>query len=531
MEKNTSNFQRYLKQFIKLLFGLVECFVHWLFSKIYRKDESKLPPIEDFILMDSASTLAMKIRTGKLTSEKVLESFIDRIKQVNPIINSVVATRFDEARKEAKSADEIIRTGLIPLEKLEKEKPFLGVPFTTKDCIPIKDLIHSSGLVHRRNNISEEDAKVVASLRNAGAIPLGLTNVSELCMWWESSNNVHGRSRNPYDFSRIVGGSSGGEGSCQAAALSAFGIGSDIGGSIRMPSFFNGVFGHKPSPLTVPNHGQYPQPITEEQNIFLGIGPMCRRAEDLTPILKVIANKSHLEMMRLDEPVDIQKVRFFYQESDTDSFLVSPVAQEIKDLFPKICIYLNKAHGIKASKVSFKSFGKSAPLWFANMKAPSGPKFKDQLANLDGTINPYVELLKWTLGMSQHTFVALATCLADKTGCKYGDSDHQKLVSMRNDLKNDILDLIGDDGVFIYPTHPTSAPYHNEPIFKPFNFSYTGIMNILGVPATHIPMGLDKNGLPIGVQVIAKPNNDRLCLAVAREFEKAFGGWEPPSTV
>lgn len=128
------------------------------------------------------------------------------------------------------------------------------------------------------------------------------------------------------------------------------GIGSDIGGSIRMPAFFNGVFGHKPSPGTVSNHGQYPEPITEDQRKFLGLGPLCRRAEDLLPIMKVIADKN-VDRLKLNEEVDIKKLKWFYQETDTGSAFVSPVAGEIRALFTKITKHLDKAHGIKATKV------------------------------------------------------------------------------------------------------------------------------------------------------------------------------------
>lgn len=117
---------------------------------------------------------------------------------------------------------------------------------------------------------------------------------------------------------------------------------------------------------------------------------------------------------------------------------------------------------------------------------------------------------------------------ADKGGCTYGDAKHTHLVNQRDALRQELKDILGDDGVFLYPTHPTAAPYHNEPLAKPFNFSYTAIINVLGFPATNIPMGLNEEGLPIGIQVVANDRNDRLCLAVAREFEKAFGGWVPP---
>jgi Asp-tRNA(Asn)/Glu-tRNA(Gln) amidotransferase A subunit family amidase len=220
-----------------------------------------------------------------------------------------------------------------------------------------------------------------------------------------------------------------------------------------MPSFFNGVFGHKPSKFVVSNNGQYPAPITTEQTSFLGIGPICRRAEDLLPLLKVIAGKNAPEL-RLDEPVDIKQVQFYYQDCDMGSVGVSPVHHEIKELFGKISLHLEKAHGIKTKKVAIQRFRKSGPIWFANMKTPNGPSFQEQLANLEGSINPYVELVKWCFRRSDHTFIGIVTALADKGGCKYGDDKHTYLVEERGKLRRDMEDLLGDDGVFLYPTHP-----------------------------------------------------------------------------
>ncbi|XP_076275159.1 fatty-acid amide hydrolase 2 [Rhynchophorus ferrugineus] len=519
-------FREYARRITKVIFGLLEVFFHWLFAIVYGRNKESMPPIKDILLLESATSIALKIRNKKISSEQVLESFIERIEEVNPVLNCVVADRFEEARREARAADDLIKSQTISEEVLAKEKPFLGVPFTTKDCIAVKGLIHSSGLVCRKDIKAEEDAIVIARLKRAGAIPIALTNVSELCMWWESANHVHGRTNNPYDTSRIVGGSSGGEGCAQASAASAFGVGSDIGGSIRMPAFFNGIFGHKPSPFTVPNDGQYPQPVTEEQNKFLGLGPMCRRAEDLLPILKVISNNN--PSLKLDEAVNIKNIKFYYQDSDGGSNLISSVAPDIRELFIKIAQHLDKAYSIKANKVAFKRFIKSGPLWFANMKSPSGPMFAQQLTNLKGSINPYWELVKWVVGLSNHTFIGLATCLLEKGDCKYGDEKYRYLKEERDALRLELIDLLADDGVLLYPTHPTSAPYHNEPLIKPFNFAYTGLINVLKLPATAVPMGLDRHGLPIGIQVIANEGNDRLCLAVARELEKAFGGWIPP---
>lgn len=294
-----------------------------------------------------------------------------------------------------------------------------------------------------------------------------------------------------------------------------------------MPAFFNGVFGHKPSKFIVSIKGQYPIPVSDEQRSFLGLGPLCRRAEDLTPILKIIAQKNESKL-RLDEPVDIKKIKFYYQESDMGSSFVSPVHPEIKELFKKITIYLNKAHSIKCERTQIARFRNSIHIWMAGMKTPNGPTFAEQLSNLNGSISVPLEMFKWIFRFSKHTFIGLVTALVEKIGMVYGSARHTFLLEERDKLQRELKDLLGEDGVFLYPTHPTPAPYHNEPLYKPFNFSYTGIINVLGFPATHIPMGLSKEGLPIGIQVIANDENDRLCLAVAREFEKAFGGWVPP---
>ncbi|KAA0202035.1 hypothetical protein HAZT_HAZT004277, partial [Hyalella azteca] len=181
------------------------------------------------------------------TSQEVVAAFIDRIKEINPILNCVVETRFDEALKEAEALDCELRNTSKDNETLAKETPFLGVPFSMKECFQVKGLHQTSGLYGRRDIVAEEDADVVRLLKKAGCILVCTTNVPELCMWWETSNTIYGRTNNPYNPMCIVGGSSGGEACLQSACGSPFGVGSDIGGSIRMPAFFNGIFGHKGS--------------------------------------------------------------------------------------------------------------------------------------------------------------------------------------------------------------------------------------------------------------------------------------------
>lgn len=274
-----------------------------------------------------ASVLARKIREGEIKAEEVMIAYIERIKEVNSFINAIVKDRFELALDEARQVDRAL-ANMTEKEKedLIQSKVLFGVPFTNKECFAAKGMPQSSGLVSRKDFISSENADVVQRLQDAGAILVAVSNVSELCMWWESSNHLYGRTSNPYDSERIVGGSSGGEAAIIAAAGSLIGTGSgknnwstviprggggtpalwlysytveidindyqiyfilDIGGSIRMPAFFNGVFGHKPSPGVVSNTGQFPNAVPRGQRL-LATGPICRYATDLRTVLKVL---------------------------------------------------------------------------------------------------------------------------------------------------------------------------------------------------------------------------------------------------
>ena len=165
-----------------------------------------------------------------MTCVEVIQAFIDRIHEVNPLINAVVADRFHEALEEARGIDKVLDSSELNDEKsVLMTKPLLGVPVTVKESLACKGFPHSAGLVDRKNTIATKNANVVENLLQAGAIPIAVTNCSELCMWWETANNVYGRTNNPYDTSKIAGGSSGGEGAIISAAGSVCGVGSDVG--------------------------------------------------------------------------------------------------------------------------------------------------------------------------------------------------------------------------------------------------------------------------------------------------------------
>lgn len=373
--------------------------------------------------------------------------------------------------KDAEDADKLIASGKMTVEELATKLPFLGVPISTKDCIKVKGLLNTSGLYYRRDYRGDEDCPTIKQMRDAGAIPFCVTNTSELCMWWESVNCVHGRTNNPYDTNRIVGGSSGGEGAIQAAAASPFGIGSDIGGSIRMPAFFNGIFGHKPTRYAVCNNGQFPSPYCEEQNSMLSMGPMVRYACDLKPMLKIMAVKEKLPELRLDEPVDVKKLKIYYQENDLGGHLVSPVDKDLQEAFRKVVSHFKNTLKVEVNRVQIQRTKNVSAIWLANMKSAASPSFDKQIAGPNNYINAWFELGKWIFGRSHHSFIAIGTALTEKFGVVPGSSKHKYLLSERDKLIEDFRELLKDDNsVFLYPTHPTVAPYHNEPIFRAFNF-------------------------------------------------------------
>jgi len=241
------------------------------------------------IVERSATDLARAIRDGERTSREVVEAHIARARSLNPRLRAIAADRFEDALAEADAADSRIHAWHDGADELP---PFLGVPCTIKESFALAGMPNAAGLVHRADVRAGADAPAVARLRAAGAIPIGVTNTSEATMWIESSNHVYGRTNNPYNPRRTAGGSSGGEGAAIGAGFAPIGLGSDIGGSIRLPAFFNGVFGHKPSPGVVPCSGHFPTPSSNGASTeMLAAGPLTRRAEDLMPFLRAVTGR------------------------------------------------------------------------------------------------------------------------------------------------------------------------------------------------------------------------------------------------
>ena len=460
----------------------------------------------------SATDLAGAIRRQDLSAVEVVEAHIALLARSAARVNALAADRFEAARAEAAAADELLAGGdtgaILP--------PLLGVPFTVKESIAVEGMPQSAGLLARRDVRAVQTAPVVRRLIEAGAIPLGVTNTSELTLWIESSNRVYGRTSNPYDASRTAGGSSGGEGAAVGSGGSPFGVGSDIGGSIRVPALFCGVFGHKPSPGLVPNEGMYP-PTPGEAARMLGVGPLARRAEDLSPLLAIMAGWAGSES-RDPRAVALDGLSVVTVE---DSSLL-PMSRELRDAREQAVGALAAA-GARHRRVRLRSWRRAAPAFLATLQAGAGSTTAALLEEA-GVARPSWRALISTRG--PHTLPTRITLVAEMLP-QMSEKQRFKLVVAGRAMAEELVEAIGD-GVLLHPAHPRVAPRHGSTVGRPWLMTPAAIFNLAGVPVTEVPLGLSQRELPVGVQVAAAPGSDHVSIAVALELERAFGGWTPP---
>ncbi|XP_040570651.1 fatty-acid amide hydrolase 2-A [Lepeophtheirus salmonis] len=534
-----SKFHPVIHFILRLFRSTIDLFASWIFSFFY-ESQSKLPPIpeNDYeILTLPVVDLASKIQNGYLTSRIVVQAYVNRAIAVQPYINAFVNTRFEDALKEADDVDRLIQnTAFNEKSQLFDRKPFLGIPFTTKDALAVKGLKQTIGLISRRDHVSTEDSTAVANLKAAGGIILGVTNVPELCMWMETYNKLYGRTNNPYHLGRIPGGSSGGEAAAISSASSPFGIGSDIGGSIRMPSFFCGIYGHKCSTgEPVSNSGQIPVAVGIK-NTFLSTGPMTRYAKDLLPAFKALISNEEIcvNRLRLSDPVNVKDLKIYYIENDSDSCpLISRVHKDLQKCQEQLLKNLETKLKLTVERICIEEFYWSFNIWSQKMNSESkSPSFALEMNNLrDPPVNPFNEIFKWFLNSSNHTLPSIGLAFMENHIGPH-NTHHRDFLDMCESLRHKLGDILRDDGVLIFPSHPVPAPYHGEALLKSFNFAYTAIFNVLGNPVTQIPLGISpETKTPVGVQLVGGLNQDRLTIALAVEIERmngvscSGGGW------
>ncbi|XP_013140997.1 PREDICTED: fatty-acid amide hydrolase 2-like isoform X2 [Papilio polytes] len=513
------------KQIFLLFRTYFDMFIDFIFSLYWERHRQAIPSLEKrhSMLSESAVNLASKIRNKELKSEELVQACIERIKIVNPILNAVTDERFDDALGEAREVDKLIEAGQADFEN----QPFLGVPFTAKESHAVRGMLHTLGIARRRRARAPHDAECVRLLRAAGAIPLAVTNVPEINKWQETRNMVFGQTCNPYHTGRTVGGSSGGEAALAAALASPISLCSDIGGSTRMPAFYCGLFGLNPTAGTTSLKGSALRSGLEPT--MASVGVLSKRCADLAPLTNVLLTDSARLQIQLDTEYHIKDIKIFYCKSAPD-LRVSPLDKDMRQTMDKVLSALREdgAGGAGgAREYGHPGLRHMYSLWRHAM-ALEADSFPQLLTDNHGHANGILELVKKVVGVSAYTLAAILKLL-DEQVLPAVDRDWADRTT--KDLREDLIRTLGEEGVLLFPSAPAAAPYHYSLYLRPFNFSYWALLNALRLPALQVPLGLSSAGLPLGLQVVAAPRREALCLAVAKHLEARFGGFVPPCAV
>jgi fatty acid amide hydrolase 2 len=303
------------------------------------------------------------------------------------------------------------------------------------------------------------------------------------------------------------------------AGASLLGLGSDVAGSCRLPAMFVGVYGHKPTPFVCSPYGHNPQSDDPRWGTFFTTAPMTRYAEDLGLLLDAV-KESDGPGVQLHKEVDVAKLSFHFMDSD-GSGLTTPLSKCIQDSLIKIARHFNAQQAVLplmkwTLDITICSM-LQMPFDTIYTSAEEGQKLKT-------TGN---EIFKKLTGRSKAIMPSVMISTLQFAGKNIPASRKRQLENIKTKLKEDVLKLLGDNGVLLFPSFPTSANKHFEIYYRLFDPIYMMAFNTLGLPVTQVNTGFDKNNLPIGIQVVGSPGNDHLTIAVAREIESQFGGWVP----
>ena len=460
----------------------------------------------DELIFSSATSLAKSIREKKVSSAEVVGAYLERIEEVNPKLNCFVQHN-EKAHSQALESDAALARG-------EVKGPLHGVPMTTKDSIETAGVITTAGTLGWATHMPQDDATSIGRLRAAGAIMLGNTNVPEFCMSGESVNLVYGQSNNPYDVSRVPGGSSGGEAATISAGGSAAGLGSDGAGSIRWPAHCCGIAGIKPTAGRVPRTGHWPalSGIGLLDPTF-HVGPLSRYVEDLGPILSVISGVDWRDVrtvpMQLGDPSDVDlkalRVAFF-----TDNGL-RPVSPETVKVITSAATALSDA-GVAVEEAVPEGIEQNYELFLQLYGADTGASIRS-LVEFAGTKETHSEFPKLMALMPDEPISAF---------------EYSALMVRWDQFRSKMLRFMESHDVIVCPVYPGPAVPHGT-FFDCFDdFSYTIVFNLTGWPSAVVRGGTSNDGLPLGVQIAAAPWREDVALAVAQHLEAALGGWQRP---
>ena len=487
----------------------------------------------DHLAYAPACELLQLMDRRELTSRALLEIFIARIEDQNPRINAVVATCYETARHRADAADRARAAG-------ESWGLLHGLPMTIKDTFEVSSMPCVAGDPKLKSHRPTTNATVVQRLLDAGAIIFGKTNVPWQARDFQSYNRVYGTTVNPWDERRSPGGSSGGSAAALAAGFTPLEVGSDLSGSIRIPSHHCGVFGHKSTLGVIPLHGHIPGPPQTTSGIDLWVaGPLARSVEDLELLFKVLAEPAWVKESESstfgrdqNEP-SLGQLRFMFWTDDPICEIESDMTEGFRNL----------AHQLreKGAEVTF-----GAPGGCDLQKVCS--IFLNQLASVTemGAPAVYRRLLYFFSPLYKvlQPFLRLPR-LFEHYSCGAGQSDAswRRHYEMRQALRATFLEVFQTHDVVITPVAPNAALKHQR--FLPLSLRsmtvngkrrhytdqlmWVSVASLFGLPATAVPLGHFSDGLPFGLQVMGAPHDDLRTMRIAREITSLIGGFQKPT--
>jgi Asp-tRNA(Asn)/Glu-tRNA(Gln) amidotransferase A subunit family amidase len=463
-----------------------------------------------FFPYGTLAEITQEIRSKKISSVEITELHLKRIEALQPKLNAFVHLDAEGAREQARAAESLILRGA-------QLGPLHGVPLTIKSCIDVAGWSCPAGSLLRRTDVAKLDAPLVSRLKAAGAILLGNTNTPEFLMAYETDNLLTGKTSNPWNLAHSAGGSSGGEAAAIAAGCSAGGVGSDGGGSIRVPAHFCGICGLKPTPGRVPATGHFPPGAGAFSWIGV-VGPMARTIADVRLLFEVMAGPDAGDA--LSAPVPWRA----YRESELRGMRIGILESDVLGVATaETCAAVERAakslgeRGFTVKPFRLNGLDRALDLWWFFFGPVIGNLIRHSVAGHEGQISPMLR-----------EYLSCAT-----SGNSITLDQFTKACADRDVVRADILRQMRDTPVLLSLVSTSPAFRHGQGNYHPGTgyrdtMRFSQWLNLTGFPGASVPVGVSNEGLPIGVQVIGRPFEDELVLAVAEALEQARGSWQAP---
>ena len=472
----------------------------------------------------SAVALASAIAAKEVSSLELTDMYIDRVESIEPDINAVVVKDFERGREAARAADSAIAAG-------KARGPFHGVPMTIKEAYDIKGLPTTWGFPEFEHNIATADSEMVVKMKRAGAHFFGKTNVPRSLADFQSFNDIYGTTNNPWHLERTPGGSSGGSAAALAAGLTGLEAGSDIGGSIRNPAHFCGIYGHKPTWGVVSDAGHALPGQVAPADIAV-VGPMARSAEDLKISMEVSAGAASHDVvgwqLKLPKPSKTQLRDFRVAIWTNDD--MAPVSQEISDRVQSIGDMLSRLGAtvsdsarpeidIEESHDTYSSL-----LWGVMGAELSAEEKRDYHARL-GQLDP-----------NDHSIAANMIRYSIQSHGNWAEHNNKRFL-----IRQRWQRFFNDWDIVICPQTATTAFPQDEEEYLERKIIvdnveqdyfqqvfWSGLVTVAHLPSTVFPTGLSQAGLPIGLQAVGAEFNDYITIDFTRLMAQEIGGFIPP---